>query len=91
MARKTSNTRTTTGNSNFKPADAFLRLEVVDADGNKHRLPKDMAMHLEKHIHEMMINAQLAADEKGAEPVEFKLVGSVHVVDNAPKGEVKFA
>ncbi|AUR87237.1 hypothetical protein HYP58_gp91 [Vibrio phage 1.097.O._10N.286.49.B3] len=90
MARKTSTSRATT-NSNFKPADAFLRLEVVDTEGNKHRLPKDMAMHLEKHIHEMMINAQMAADEKGSEPIEFKLVGTVHVVDNAPKGEVKFA
>ncbi|APC46079.1 hypothetical protein HYP06_gp076 [Vibrio phage vB_VspP_pVa5] len=90
MARKTSTPRTA-GNSNFKPADAFLRLEVVDAAGNQHRLPKDMAMHLEKHIHEMMINAQMAADEAGTDAVEFKLVGTVHVVDNAPKGEVKFA
>lgn len=86
MARKSANSASNS-NANFKPADAFLRLEVLDSQGNRHRLPKDMALHLEKHVHENMIKAQLASGET---EVEFKLVGVVHVVDNSPKEDIKF-
>ena len=81
MARKTNNAQS----KDFKQADAFLRLSVKDKDGNLHRLPKDMAMYLEKHIHANMIKTANKNEEH-----EFTLVGQVHVVDNAPKEDVEF-
>lgn len=90
MARKTnSNSASRNTNSNFAPADAFLRLSVLDSKGNKHRLPKDVALYLKNHVSEQLINAQNEAASD--EPIEFKLVGEVHVVDNSPKEDIKFS
>lgn len=85
MARKTATQSNNSRSDNFQAADAFLRLEVVDGAGNKHRLPKDVALYLKNHISEQLINK---ANED--EEFEFKLVGKVHVVDNSPKEAVKF-
>lgn len=83
MAR--TNTNPPARNGNFQTADAFLRLEVVAADGTRHRLPKDVALYVKNHIAEQLIaKAQDDAD------FEFTLAGKVHVVDNSPKEPVKF-
>lgn len=85
MARRDASTKKETNNSNFKKADAFLRLEVVDSAGNKHKLPKDLAMYLSNHVQASMIKA---AEDKPE--VEFKLVGSIHIVSDEPKADIKF-
>lgn len=86
MARRDKkNTRSGNNNNNFTPADAFLRLSVVDHEGNEHRLPKDVAIYLKHHITEQMIAATEANPER-----KFQLVGSIHIVDDTPKGDIKF-
>ena len=82
MARKATTTQPAT---NFRKADAFLRLSVVDASGVKHRLPKDLALAITNHVSNNMI-CKAAEDEE----YEFNLVGTVHVVDNEPKEDLKF-
>ncbi len=85
MGRKTTNATTSTRNDQFQAADAFLRLELVDNSGDKHRLPKDVALYLKNHLSEQLIKkASQDAD------FEFKLVGKVHVVDNSPKEDINF-
>ena len=88
MARKTtsaSNETSANNNNGFKAADAFLRLEIVDANGNKHRLPKDVALYLQNHLSAQLIKAAKADADK-----EFTLVGKVHVIDNSPKEDIAF-
>lgn len=85
MARKTTTTSNNNGNnnSNFQQADAWLRLELVDSLGNRHRLPKDVALYLKNHVSANMIRKAEETNEH-----EFSLVGVVHVVDNAPKEDI---
>lgn len=85
MARKSTTTASASRNDNFQAADAFLRLELVDAKGNRHRLPKDVALYMKNFVAEQMINKAQASEDH-----EFKLVGKVHVVDNAPKEDIEF-
>ena len=84
MGRKSSTSNTASTSTTNNPADAWLRLEVVDASGNRHRLPRDLAMQLKNHIH-----AQLIKNCDGGTK-EFNLVGTVHVVDKAPKEDIAF-
>ena len=68
----------------YDQAEAWLNLGVVDAAGNKHRLPKGLAMYLKDKLSAQMIKA---ASEK---EVTFKLEGiitipSVDVVDENNK------
>lgn len=86
MGRKTNASTQSTGRTdNFQTADAFLRLEVVAADGSKHRLPKDVALYIKNHLSEQLIKK--ASDDA---EYEFKLVGKIHVVDNSPKEDIAF-
>lgn len=57
----------------YDQADAWLNLVVVDAAGNKHRLPKGLAMYLKDKLSAQMIKA---ASEK---EVTFKLEGTITV------------
>lgn len=84
MARRTS-TAKAQSNTGFTQADAFLRLELEDAKGNRHRLPKDVALYLRNHVAEQMINKA----DKDAD-FEFTLKGKVHVVSNEPKEDINF-
>lgn len=85
MARKSSPSNANANRDNFQAADAFLRLELVDAKGNRHRLPKDVALYVKNFIAEQMINKATADADH-----EFELVGKVHVVDNSPKEDIEF-
>lgn len=85
MARKNNNSTRGNDNNNFQSADAFLRLELVDGQGNKHRLPKDVALYMKNWIGEQMI-----AKASSEEDFEFNLIGKVHVVDNSPKDDIEF-
>lgn len=82
MARKT-NTTTNTNSRTNNPADAFLRLEVIDSKGNAHRLPRDVALYMSTFMGEQLIKATEADAEK-----TFELRGSVHIVDNSPKEDL---
>lgn len=88
MARKDNSATASRGNSNFQQADAFLRLEVVDSEGNKHRMPRDIALYLKNHISEQLITA--AASGTNEKPVSFSFKGTIHIVDNTPKEDIKF-
>lgn len=77
--QRTENTNTN-ANGNYERADAFLRVYLVDAEGNKHRLPKDMALYLKNNVSAAMISK---AQEDGE--FEFTLAGSINIVNNEPK------
>lgn len=84
MARRTTANQNT-GNTFENKADGFLRLEVEDANGKRHRIPRDVALYIKNHISEQLINK--ASDDA---EYEFKLFGKVHVVDDTPKEDIKF-
>lgn len=83
MGRKTTDTNTntnTSSNTNSNKAAAFLNLELVDANGNKHKLPRGLALQLEDAVSNAMI-------EKAKEDSEFKfsLEGTVRIVGQEVK------
>lgn len=57
----------------YDQADAWLNLVVVDAAGNKHRLPKGLAMYLKDKLSAQMIKAASEIE------VIFKLEGTITV------------
>ena len=83
MARRTTPAKNTT--PAFAPAEAFLRLSLVDSKGNKHRLPKDAALYIKHFVSEQMIKAATANPEQ-----EFTFVGTINVVDTKPKDAIEF-
>jgi hypothetical protein len=87
MARKTTTTTNANSPTAYTQADAWLRLELVDAKGGRHRLPKDVALYLKNHVSANMINK--ADPDNGGDTFEFKFVGTVHLVDNTPKADIE--
>jgi len=75
MAIRNEETVTTKG---FKPADAFLKLEVIPKSGSAVKIPKDLPLHLDKLVMRSMINAAQKGLENGVE-VEFTLKGTVYI------------
>ena len=84
MTRKSTATTSRGNASNFKEADAFLRLTITDKTGKEHRLPRDLPLHLETWIHEQMIKKTVADPE-----ATFTLSATVHVIDKTPKGDIE--
>lgn len=84
MGRRDTST-TQNNQSSTTTVDGYLRLEVVDSKGNKHRIPRDVALYVEKHISKQLIDAATADPDK-----EFTLIGTVHVIDKTPKEDIDF-
>lgn len=80
MGRKTTDTNTNNTSNTSKTAAAFLNLELVDANGNKHKLPRGLALQIEDAVSNAMI-------EKAKEDSEFKfsLEGTVRIVGQEVK------
>ena len=85
-----------TGVNQLPKADAFLNLNVVDANGQAHRLPKGLALYIKDKVSASMINAEKrnldAAAAAGAEPVAitFTLTGTIWIPQEDDGTEIPF-
>lgn len=75
----------TTSAATFEKADAWLNLELVDAKGNRHKLPKGVAQYLKDHVSAQMVKAQAANPD-----LEFHFVGKIIVPTEQSQKEIPF-
>ena len=69
--------------NNRKEAQAWLNLELVENNGERHRLPKGLGMY-ESQLEEFLIRI---AKENPAK--EFKFVGKIHIPSDKPATELE--
>jgi len=72
----------TATNNNQRP-DAYLNLAIKMKDGSTRRIPRGIALYINKQIDRSLINAHSANEE-----IEFELVGSVQLTASVEEESV---